>query len=136
MLSLVKPFETSNSLSLGQGWVVTKPFKILTPIPVCWSFPPFGRFKINVDCSLITSSDLAGGSGLLMDSTGHVVVGFASYIGHKSIMVAEILALIQGVKLCIDQGYLDALIESYSQVLCHMISSDRSYSWHLDALIR
>ncbi|KAL3510104.1 hypothetical protein ACH5RR_029505 [Cinchona calisaya] len=58
-----------------------------------------------------------GGGGLLRDSAGRLVFGFASSFGHKTIMEAEIMALINGVKLCLDHGCTILLIESDSQTL-------------------
>ncbi|KAL3519029.1 hypothetical protein ACH5RR_021618 [Cinchona calisaya] len=91
--------------------------------------------KLNVDGSFISFTSLARGRGLLRDSASHLLPGFASSYGHKMIIVAKIMAFIEGVKLCIAHGYTKMVIESDSQVRCEMVLNDIFYSWHLDAPI-
>ncbi|KAL3534878.1 hypothetical protein ACH5RR_003339 [Cinchona calisaya] len=69
----------------------------------------------------MTSSGLVGGRGLHCGLTGQLLANFACSFGHITIMVAEILALIEGVKLCINHGCMELLIELDSQALCHRV---------------
>ncbi|KAL3502675.1 hypothetical protein ACH5RR_037124 [Cinchona calisaya] len=130
-MSLVKPFETSSLSSLGQGRLISTPSKTLIPLSVWGNLPPTGDFKLNVNGSLVSSSGLAGGEDLLHDSTG--LVSFANSYGHNIIMALKLLALIKGVKLFVNRGCMDFMIESDSQALCRMILGETAYPWHLDA---
>ncbi|KAL3535217.1 hypothetical protein ACH5RR_003678 [Cinchona calisaya] len=105
---------------LGQGWAVSKSPKPLTPILVSWTAPPFGSCKLNVDGSFISSSGLTGGRGLLRNSEGSLLDGFALSFGY--------LALIHSIQLGIECGYMDIMIESDSQALCRRISKDSPHS--------
>ncbi|KAL3503949.1 hypothetical protein ACH5RR_033790 [Cinchona calisaya] len=101
-------------------------------IKVYWNCSPAGCLKLNVDGSLVSSSGLAGYGGLLQDSTGCLLFGFAYSFGQNTIMAAELSALVEGVKLCMSQGYMDLIIESDFLILCHLICSDTEFPCKLD----
>ncbi|KAL3509953.1 hypothetical protein ACH5RR_029354 [Cinchona calisaya] len=131
-LCLVNPFETSYL----HGLVVTKRPKAFMPILIYWKLLPTGSVKLNVDGSLITSSGLADGRGLVRDSNGLLLRGFACSFGHQTIMAAKAMSQIEGINLCLQLGYTDIKIETNSLALCRMILEDSHHPWRLDALNR
>ncbi|KAL3533454.1 hypothetical protein ACH5RR_006975 [Cinchona calisaya] len=80
--------------------------KALHPKLVCWSCPPYVKIKLNVDGSFISSIGLARGGGLIHSSSGSLLAGFAYSFNHKTILEAELLALIKGLQLCLDNNFL------------------------------
>ncbi|KAL0015728.1 hypothetical protein SO802_002797 [Lithocarpus litseifolius] len=60
-----------------------------------WRKPPLGWFKLNIDASV--TDHKAGGGGLVRDSEGQWVQGFARHIASTSILMVELWALRDGI---------------------------------------
>ena len=72
-----------------------------TPRMVRWIKPLDGWLKLNIDGSVICSTGLAEGGGLIRDSRGHCVMGFAKALASSSI-IAELWALREGLMMCVE----------------------------------
>ena len=71
-------------------------------IPVRWERPNSCWFKLNTNGSALKYPGLAGGGGLIRNSSGSWVKGFARKIGIKDSVAAELWALRDGLTLCIN----------------------------------
>lgn len=70
-------------------------------IPVRWSKPLPGWFKLNTDGASLGNPGKAGGGGLIRDSEGRWIRGFSRSIGHATSVMAELWALRDGLKLAV-----------------------------------
>lgn len=61
-----------------------------TPRMVRWTKPPDGWLALNTNGSVICSTGLAGGGGLIRYSRGHCVMGFAKACLASSSIIAEL----------------------------------------------
>nr|POF06238.1 putative ribonuclease h protein [Quercus suber] len=62
-----------------------------------WDKPPPGWYKLNTDASIINGH--AGAGGLLSDSSGTWVQGFSKPLGIATVLVAELWALREGLRM-------------------------------------
>lgn len=68
--------------------------------------PPFQSWvALNTDGPVRWNDGLAGCGGLLRDSSGAWICGFAMKIGRASAIVAEIWGVFEGLKLAREKGY-------------------------------
>ena len=58
-------------------------------IPVRWSKPLLGWFKLNTDGASLGNPSKVGGGGLIKDSEGRWIRGFSRSIGHATSVMAE-----------------------------------------------
>ena len=72
-----------------------------TTIKVRWFHPPANWVKLNTDGSFIGNPDLAGGGGLIRNTNGEWVRGFARAIGITTSAATELWAIHNGIRLCI-----------------------------------
>lgn len=70
---------------------------------VQWLKPAEGLLKLNTDGSVCNSSGLAGCGGLLRDSEGQWIVGFVKSTCANSSIAAKLLALREGLSLCVER---------------------------------
>lgn len=95
-----------------------------TPIKTLssWKKPDDGVLKINVDVSY-TREDGTGATGVVVrDAHGSMIRAQANWTGHDaSPMVMEALAILEGVRLAVDQGYQKVEIESDAQQVIKLI---------------
>ena len=89
-----------------------------------WSKPPDGWFKLNTDGALGGNPGKAGGGGLIRDSSGHWVKGFARSIGFATSVTAEFWALRDGLKLALSEGIQNLIVELDARVVVDLISSN------------
>ncbi|XP_075654894.1 uncharacterized protein LOC142625070 [Castanea sativa] len=69
---------------------------------VKWLKPPDGWWKLNTDGSFLAPSGLAGGGGIIRDSKGQCIGGFAKACVVTSSLAAELWALREGLLRCIE----------------------------------
>ena len=63
---------------------------LVSSIQVQWYSPPASWFKLNFDSSSLGNLDRAGGGGIIRNSSGDWVSGYARAIGHTTNVVAEL----------------------------------------------
>ncbi|KAK7849068.1 putative ribonuclease h protein [Quercus suber] len=83
-----------------------------------------GWHKLNMDGSVVSSCGLVGCGGLLRDSAGQWVVGFAKSICSSSSIAAELWALREGLGLCLERGITAVEIELDATVAISLVSSN------------
>lgn len=88
-----------------------------------WENPCNGWIKINTDGSSLGNPGMAGGGGLIKDENGDWVVGFARKIGTASRFMAELLALRDGLLLCLQFHAQAVIIGMDTKVIIDALSS-------------
>jgi ribonuclease HI len=64
-----------------------------------------GNVCLNVDGSLLGSTNTAGYGGLLRDNNGVFLLGFYGAATTPSILFAELMAILHGLQICWENGY-------------------------------
>ncbi|KAI5337139.1 PREDICTED: ribonuclease [Prunus dulcis] len=80
----------------------TKALKI--PLLLAWEPPELGQFKLNVDGSRRCALGSIGAEGVIRNSLGDWVWGFAVNLGKRQILEAEVWGLFFGLQLAIAKG--------------------------------
>nr|XP_027083663.1 uncharacterized protein LOC113705962 [Coffea arabica] len=88
---------------------------------VCWEFPVQGAFKLNTDGCSLGNPGVSGGGGVLRDSSGTLLFGFAVPFGELTCLQAEIKALVFGVQQCRLRGFSRIRVEVDSLVLVNLL---------------
>lgn len=83
-----------------------------SPINVSWKKPEEGWVVLNVDGSAVTNPGRTGYGGLVRNKDGEFLVGFYGSAGISHIGHVEMLALLQGIRLCRDMGF--SAVQCYS----------------------
>ncbi|KAK9995412.1 hypothetical protein SO802_020098 [Lithocarpus litseifolius] len=78
-------------------------------IQVQWHPFPDNWLKLNSDGSSLGNPGRAGGGGIIRNSRGEWVSGYARAIGHTSSVAAELWALRDGINLCIALNLTDVI---------------------------
>ena len=124
-ISHVFPFEQATledlrlmSLGLVSRLSRSKP---KVPVSILWKWPSPGTVKLNVDGSFLGNPGPSGGGGVVRSPSDDVLFGFAMSFGIKTNMEAEALALLDGIKLCIERGHTAVDIETDLKTLAHML---------------
>ncbi|KAL0411456.1 UNVERIFIED_CONTAM: putative ribonuclease H protein [Sesamum latifolium] len=116
---------------LGFRLYVTKP-----PAPklVCWLPPHDELVKLNCDGASKGNPGEAGVGGLLRNKQGKLIFAYNDSIGHHSNIYVELCALVRGLELAKEFGYLQVWVEMDAQVVLHLINKEEG-NWHLQKLL-
>jgi ribonuclease HI len=95
--------------------------KISTPRLVSWHPPPENVIKINVDGSSIGNPGPSGFGGLLRNTFGGWITGFARSCGFTSNINAELQAISHGLDIAWNHGFRNVICESDSQTALKLI---------------
>uniref|UniRef100_A0A2N9H5A8 CCHC-type domain-containing protein n=1 Tax=Fagus sylvatica TaxID=28930 RepID=A0A2N9H5A8_FAGSY len=109
--------------------------KLKSPIPIKWTLPPLGWFKLNTDGSSLGNPGLAGGGGVIRNHLGEWVGGFSRSIGFTTSVQAELRALKDGLLLAIDLEILNLEIEMDSLVAVDLINSSNTSNAFLSTIV-
>ncbi|CDP11040.1 unnamed protein product [Coffea canephora] len=96
---------------------------------VCWEFPVQGAFKLNTDRCSLGNPGVSGGGGVLRDSSGTLLFGFAVPFGELTCLQAEIKALVFGVQQCRLRGFSRIRVEMDSLVLVNLLVRQFRCPW-------
>lgn len=88
-----------------------------------WERPPRGWIKLNTDGSSLGNLGTAGGGGLVRDDSGQWLAGFSQRIGITSSFMAELWALRDGLKCCIDQNFEVVVVELDARAVIDILSN-------------
>ena len=102
---------------------------------VRWSKPPIGWHKLNTDGSLVGANGLAGCGGVIRDSNGCWIKGFAMSINTTSSTAAELWALREGLHLCVNVHIQAVEIELDASAAISLLASNISSNGDLSGLI-
>ena len=103
--------------------------KQITPkiaIPVRWSKPILGWFKLNTDGASLGNPGKAGSGGLIRDSEGRWVKGFSRSVGHATSVIAELWDLRDGLKLAAQLGIGCLEVELDAKIIVEMLNNAES----------
>lgn len=117
--------DSANTDSLG-----------LNVIKVCWSPPPDGCFKVNVDGSHINNPSSSACGGLIRDANGNFVKGFYSKVGSCNAVWAELWALRLGITLAHDLNLPWVMFEMDSKVVVEMVHKKDTHISFLKHLLQ
>jgi ribonuclease HI len=109
--------------------------KLRVPTPIKWKPPDLGWAKLNTDGASLGNPGIAGGGGLIRDSNGGWVGGFARAIGVTTSVQAELRALKDGLMLAIDLGIPYLAIEMDSLVAVEFVNSKTMPNVFLSAIV-
>ncbi|PHU20008.1 hypothetical protein BC332_11159 [Capsicum chinense] len=102
---------------------------------IVWQKPTSGWLKLNTDGSSKGNSGSAGGGGIIKNSEGCFVLDFAENYGICSNNVAEVKAILQGIKICISMRLSNVIIEDDSQIIIDMINNKMKPPWQIYYII-
>ncbi|BFG21803.1 hypothetical protein CerSpe_080770 [Prunus speciosa] len=106
-------------------------------IHVAWEPPRLGQFKLNVDGSRRSVTGCIGARGVIRDSFGDWVSGFAVNLGKGQVLEAEIWGLFFGLKLAIEEGINCLIIEMDSTTAINLCQNSSMLTVHpLATLVR
>lgn len=86
---------------------------------LAWEKPGDGILKLNTDGSV--KDNAATGGGVVPDSRGEFVLGYALKLTHQDVLQAELEAIIQSLVVCRDRG-LKPEVEIDSAMAYNMIT--------------
>ena len=95
-------------------------------IPVGWNKPREGWFKLNSDGASFVNPGKAGGGGIIRDSQGAWVKGYARSIGFTSSIMAELWALRDGLRLADHLGIWQLEVELDAMVIVELLNSKKN----------
>ena len=104
-------------------------------IAVRWEKPPLNWYKLNTDGASCRNPGRAGGGGVIRDSAGNWIKGFARYIGYTTSIIAEFWALRDGLKLAIQLGVQNLEVELDAKVIIDLINSRNSSNTAYSSLL-
>ncbi|XP_071921849.1 uncharacterized protein [Coffea arabica] len=99
-----------------------------------WRRPSRGWLKLNSDASMVHGRASRG--GVLQDHGGKVFFAYYKEFGKQDVLSAEAMSLLEGLKLCANQGYSSLVVESDSRVLVNMVCFGALSKWPLCNLLR
>ena len=109
--------------------------KLRVSTTVKWKPPDLGWAKLNTNGASLGNLGIAGGRGLIRDSDGNWVGGFARAIGYTTSVQAELKALKDGLLLAIDLGIPCLAIEMDSLVAVDFLNSKTTPNFFFSALV-
>lgn len=90
-------------------------------IPVFWHPPPFGWVKVNTHGSF-KSGDRVGIGGVFRDHSGVPIEAFASHSYFASSIAAEILAVIEAIRIAWVRDWNNVWLETDSALVVHLLN--------------
>ncbi|KAH9750680.1 hypothetical protein KPL71_013964 [Citrus sinensis] len=118
---------------IGEGLQIIMPPR-RPPRLVSWMKPPPGVVKLSVDGCSRGNPGMTTTGGVLRDHQGVVLAAFGSFLGHQSILFAELMALLEGLDLAAQLGFSNLEVESDSATVSWAISN-RFVRWDFAYLL-
>ncbi|XP_027150495.1 uncharacterized protein LOC113750754 [Coffea eugenioides] len=132
-MSQVRPFVqvTRDDWELAHSGLILcmERTKSVLPRWVAWSRPSAGYVKLNIDGSSLENPGHSGAGRVFRDSSGNILCGFSLFLGSRTNMEAEAMALLEG--LLLSENFLSLNVEMDSQVLLNMVNGDGGVPWKL-----
>ena len=86
---------------------------------------------MNVDVCYRDNPGIAGGGGILRGLSGHFIFAFAKVFDMDGGLQADLKAVLEGVKLCVQHDFADVHVESNSLLLVQMFHDEVGIPWWL-----
>lgn len=99
-------------------------------IPVYWQAPPSNWYKVNTDGSF-SSPDHAGFGGVFRDTQGKFLGGFSFNVNVPSAIDAEILAVIEAIRVAWVRRWTHIWLETNSLLVIHYFHYPQTVPWRL-----
>lgn len=93
-------------------------------VPIKWQKPDLGWIKLNTNGAACSSLGSVGGGGLLRNSEGDWVGGFARSLGKCSSLISELWALNDGLVLAKQLGVLSILVEVNAEMVVDLLNNN------------
>ena len=91
----------------------------------CWSRPPAGCLKVNTDVAFLESTRTGSTGAVLRDDRGGVLAAAThAYSNVANVLMAEAMAVRDGVLLAIEQGEMRVILETDNATLVTLLHSD------------
>ena len=101
----------------------------LAVIQVQWYLPPSpphdNWFKLNSDGSSLGNPSRVGGGGIIRNSRGEWVSGYAHAIGHTSSVATELWAFRDGINLCSALNLTNVIFELDAKLVVNLVQKGR-----------
>ena len=117
---------------LGVNGKVRRP---IVSVQVRWHPPPENWYKLNLDGSSLCNPGRASGCGLVSDSIGSWVSGYARTIGHTTSVAAELWAIRDGINLCIDLNLTNVVMELDVKIVVNLLLKEEGNTNDNDVII-
>lgn len=101
----------------------------------CWSPPPEGAVKLNVDGSFNPNTGFMGTGGLIRSNDCLWMAGVSTHEGAGNALLAEILAIKNGLVFAWDKGFRKVYCESDSLDVVNLLHKPAKLSCHTYAVI-
>ncbi|KAH0698662.1 hypothetical protein KY284_012877 [Solanum tuberosum] len=85
------------------------------------------HLKMNGSCK----NDLCGGGGVIRDCEGYLLFAYSLNLGEGTSNWAEAMALLYGIRWCINNEYEFILVESDSKLLVNCVNDQNSTPWKM-----
>ena len=102
---------------------------------VSWGKPPSGWCKLNTDEAFLGNPSKVGGGGIIRDSEGRWVKGFARSIGFTTSIIAKFWALRDGLLLANQIGVQNLVIELDAKVVMELVQSETTSNAFYSSLL-
>ena len=97
-----------------------------------WLAPGPGMVKFNIDGCSKGNPGVSGGGGILRNSAGCMVFAFSGYLGRCTNLQAEAKALLIGLQLCVQRGFMgNLMVETDSLLLQRILSRSYRCPWSI-----
>ena len=92
---------------------------------LAWDPPTIGQLKLNVDGFRKAATNIIGAKGVIWESSGDWIAGFAVNLGQGHILEAEVWGLYFGLKLAVEKYITNLAIEMDAVVVCLTCSTNQ-----------
>ena len=93
-------------------------------IPIKWLKSPIGWMKLNTNGAFLGNPRAAGAGGLIRNSSGEWVKGFARSVGFATSITAEFWALRDGLILASQMGLQNIEVELDAKIVVDLVQSN------------
>ncbi|OIT22333.1 putative ribonuclease h protein [Nicotiana attenuata] len=107
--------------------LLTESFQSPNPkmtIYIKWKPPDRGIYKLNIDGSSLGNPGRVGIGGVIRDWDSNWIIGFTMSIHHATNIFTEGLALIQGLRIAIQQSIRRLVVETDCNLLINMLTNE------------
>lgn len=132
VLSLFKPHSNDDAEKLNALSIIGLPS---CEVPsgevrvVSWIKPPPCYLKLNADGACKGNPGLSGGGGGLRNCRGKMIFAYSFFFWHGSSFLAELRALLIGLRVCKVMGQAPHIIELDSKVLVDLLLNRAKPPW-------
>ncbi|KAL0370695.1 UNVERIFIED_CONTAM: putative ribonuclease H protein [Sesamum angustifolium] len=94
-----------------------------------FEYPSPTWFKLNTDGSSLGNSGLAGATGIIRDSNGHVRLAYQVALGTRTSVIAELTTVWRGLELALAHGLYPLMVEVDATAVIQLLQSRASEKW-------